>query len=93
MAKPANFGREHGRHFAPQSREGRQFERFHSWNYSDKYDEVMATDHQQVHAVDVAVGMIRDALKQHGVADNTVVIFDRSVTWDAKSRPKKKGSR
>ena len=53
----------------------------------------MATDHQQVHAVDVAVGMIRDALKLHGVADNTVVIFDRSVTWDAKSRPKKKGSR
>lgn len=73
--KPANFGREHGRHFAAQSRQGRQYERFHSWNYSDRYDEVMATYHQQIHAVDVAVGMIRDALAEHGLAENTVVIF------------------
>ncbi len=73
--KPANYGREHGGHFSEQSRQGRQYERFHSWNYSDKYDEVMATYHQQIHAVDVAVGMIREALEKHGVADNTVVIF------------------
>lgn len=73
--KPANYGREHGGHFSEQSRQGRQYERFHSWNYSDKYDEVMATYHQQIHAVDVAVGMIRKALETHGVAENTVVIF------------------
>ena len=30
-----------------QSRQGRQYERFHSWHYSDQYDEVMATYHQQ----------------------------------------------
>jgi arylsulfatase A-like enzyme len=35
----------------------------------------MATYHQQVYAVDVAIGMVREALKKHGVADNTVVIF------------------
>ena len=35
----------------------------------------MAVYHQQVFAVDVAVGMIRKALVDHGVADNTVVIF------------------
>jgi len=75
FTKPRNFGREYGLHFAPQSRYGRQYERFHSWNYSDKYDEVMAIYYQQVYAVDVAVGMIRAALRSHGVEKNTVVIF------------------
>ena len=73
--KPTNYGRKAGAHFSRQSRQGRQFERFHGWNYSDNYDEVMAIYHQQVHAVDVAIGMILQALEQHGVADNTVVIF------------------
>lgn len=75
FAKPKNYGREAGAHFAKQSRQGRQYERFFSWNYADQYDQVMATYHQQVFAVDVAVGMIREALKQHGVEKNTVVIF------------------
>jgi arylsulfatase A-like enzyme len=35
----------------------------------------MATYYQQIHAIDVAVGMIRDALKEAGVAENTVVIY------------------
>ncbi len=73
--KPENFGRENGEHFAEQSRRGRQFERFHSWNYSDRYDEVMAVYHQQVYAIDVAVGMIRQAIDEAGVRGNTVVIF------------------
>lgn len=73
--KPDNYGREHGLHFSEQSRQGRQYERFHSWNYSDKYDEVMATYHQQIYGIDVAVGMIRQALKDAGVDDNTVVIY------------------
>ncbi len=75
FTKPRNFGREYGLHFAPQSRYGRQYERFHSWNYSDKYDEVMATYYQQVYAVDAAVGMIREALRRHKLEKNTVVIF------------------
>ncbi|MCG6155294.1 sulfatase family protein [Rubinisphaera margarita] len=73
--KPDNYGREHGLHFSEQSRRGRQYERFHSWNYSDRYDEVMAVYHQQVYAIDVAVGMIREAIEQAGVRDNTVIIF------------------
>ncbi len=73
--KPANFGREHGEHFSKQSKQGRQYVRFHEWGYSDRYDEVMAIYHQQVYGVDVAVGMILDALEEHGVADNTIVIF------------------
>ena len=73
--KPDNFGREHGWHFSKQSRQGRQYKRFHSWGYADRFDEVMAIYHQQVHAIDVAVGMIRQALVDHGVADDTVVVF------------------
>jgi len=73
--KPANFGREHGEHFSKQSRQDRQYERFHSWNYSDNYDRVMATYHQQIYAIDVAVGMIREALEEQGVAENTVIIY------------------
>jgi arylsulfatase A-like enzyme len=75
FTKPGNFGREHGRHFAPQSRLGRQYSRFHSWGYSDNYDGVMAKYYQQIHAIDVAVGMIREALSDADVADDTVVIY------------------
>ena len=75
FVKPANFGRAAGRHFAAQSKVDRQYERFYSWNYADNYDAVMGTYHQQVHGVDAAVGMIRDALKKHGVANNTVIIY------------------
>ncbi|MBP84331.1 MAG: acetylglucosamine-6-sulfatase [Verrucomicrobiales bacterium] len=73
--KPANYGRENGGHFSKQSREGRQYERFESWGYKDRYDEVMATYHQQIYGVDVAIGMIREALEEAGIANHTVIIF------------------
>ena len=73
--KPANYGREFGEHFSKQSKQDRQYERFHSWNYSDNYDEVMATYHQQIYAIDVAVGMIRSALEENDAAKNTVIIY------------------
>jgi arylsulfatase A-like enzyme len=73
--KPANYGRKYGEHFSKQSKQDRQYERFHSWNYSDKYDEVMAIYHQQIYAIDFAVGMIRDALKETGSDKNTVIIY------------------
>jgi arylsulfatase A-like enzyme len=75
FTKPTNYGREHGEHFSKQSQQDRQYERFESWGYANKYDEVMATYHQQIYAIDVAVGMIRDALEAQGVADNTVIIY------------------
>ena len=75
FVKPANFGRRYGEHFSLQSRQGRQFERFHSWDYSTDYDRVMADYYQQIHAIDYAVGMIREALQSAGVADNTVIIY------------------
>ncbi len=75
FTKPVNYGRQAGEHLSRQSKQGRQYERFESWNYDKDYDGVMRRYHQQIYGVDVAVGMIRDALKANGVADNTVVIF------------------
>lgn len=75
FTKPANFGREHGEHLALQSRQGRQYVRFHEWKYSSDYDGVMAKYYQQIYAIDVAVGMIRDALRESGCESNTVVIY------------------
>ena len=75
FTKPVNFGREYGKHFSLQSKQGRQYERFISWGYRDKYDEVMAVYHQMVHGVDAAVGMIRAAVEEAGVDKNTVFIF------------------
>jgi arylsulfatase A-like enzyme len=75
FTKPANYGREKGEHFSMQSRQGRQYDRFVSWNYADKYDEVMAKYYQQIYAIDVAVGMIRAAIAESGSAGNTVIIY------------------
>ena len=75
FTKPANYGRAAGEHFSPQSKQGRQYVRFTEWGYDKNYDKVMAKYFQQVYAIDVAVGMIREELKKQGVADNTVVIY------------------
>ena len=73
--KPENFGREHGMHFSEQSRRGRQYQRFEGWHYNDSYDEVMAKYYQLIYAVDVAVGMIREAVETAGVKHKTLIIF------------------
>ena len=73
--KPENFGREHGMHFPEQSRRGRQYQRFEEWHYNDAYDEVMAKYYQLIYAVDVAVGMIREAVETAGVKHKTLIIF------------------
>ena len=75
FTKPGNFGREFAEHLSPQSKKGRQYPRFTQWGYDKTYDAVMAKYHQQVYAIDVALGMIRKELKAQGVADNTVIIY------------------
>lgn len=75
FTKPKNYGRQRGEHFSRQSQQGRQYVRFHEWGYADNYDKVMATYHQQIYGIDVALGMIRKSLKENGVADNTIVIY------------------
>jgi arylsulfatase A-like enzyme len=75
FTKPANYGREAGKHLSEQSKQGRQYPRFEEWDYDKDYDKVMAKYYQQVYAIDVAVGMIRDELETQGMADNTVIIY------------------
>jgi arylsulfatase A-like enzyme len=75
FSKPANYGRRYGEHLAPQSKQGRQYVRFEEWGYDKKYDEVMATYHQQIYAIDVALGMIRKELERQGVEQNTIIIY------------------
>lgn len=75
FTKPDNFGREFSDHLAPQSKLDRQWARFSEWNYDSDYDAVMQIYHQQVYAIDVALGMIREELERQGVADNTVIIY------------------
>lgn len=75
FTKPANFGRENGEHLSKQSKSGRQYERFISWDYDKDYDGVMATYHQLVYAIDVAVGMIQSELEEQGIAENTVIFY------------------
>lgn len=75
FVKPDNFGRPFAAHLSPQSKTGRQYARFTQWNYDSDYDGEMAKYHQQVYAIDVALGMIRDELKTQGVDGNTVVIY------------------
>ena len=75
FSKPLNFGREHGKHLAEQSKKGRQYPRFTEWEYDTKYDEVMAKYYQLVYGIDVAIGMIREELDRQGIADNTVIIY------------------
>ncbi|MDB4403654.1 sulfatase, partial [bacterium] len=75
FTKPANYGRRYGEHLSPQSKQGRQFERFESWGYDKNYDEVMAIYYQQIYAIDFALGMIRDELKSQKIVKNTVIIY------------------
>ncbi|RMF40154.1 MAG: DUF4976 domain-containing protein, partial [Planctomycetota bacterium] len=73
--RPPNFGRQNGSHFSLQSRQGRQYERFESWGYASDYDGVMRKYYQQIYAIDVAVGMLRQAVEESGIADNTIFVY------------------
>ncbi|BDS05883.1 acetylglucosamine-6-sulfatase [Oceaniferula spumae] len=75
FTKPANYGRKSAEDRAPQSKTGRQYERFESWDYDKDYDGVMRKYHQQIYAIDVALGMIREEVEAQGIADNTVIIY------------------
>ena len=73
--KPGNYGREYSKHLSEQSKQGRQYIRFEEWEYDRDYDKVMATYHQQIYAIDVALGMLRKELDNQGVAENTIIIY------------------
>lgn len=75
FTKPANYGRQAGAHMSEQSKQGRQYKRFHQWEYSTDYDGVMQKYYQLIYAIDVAIGMIMEELETQGIADNTVIIY------------------
>lgn len=75
FTKPLNYGREASEHMSEQSKQGRQYKRFHEWEYSTDYDGVMAKYYQLIYAIDVAVGMIWEELDKQGLAENTVIIY------------------
>lgn len=74
--KPANFGRENGRHLALQSKLGRQYiNMFRGFGYEKEYQETIRKYQQLIYGVDYAVGKIIEELERKGIADNTVIIF------------------
>lgn len=75
--RPSNYGRTAGKHLSLQARLGRQsLTFFRDMGFdSDHYQETMRKYHQLIHGVDYAIGMLRDALREHGVANNTVIIL------------------
>ncbi|MCK0157298.1 sulfatase [Cellulophaga sp. F20128] len=75
FTKPGNFGREYAKHLSEQSKSGRQYPRFTEWHYDTDYDGEMQKYYQQIYAIDVAIGMIRDELEKMGISDNTVIIY------------------
>ena len=81
---------------------GRQYSRHEQWGYhtEETYQAAMRLYHQQIHGIDVAVGMIMDALQAQGVAENTVVLyssdngfFNGSHGLGSKVLPYEEGSR
>jgi len=73
FTRPANYGLEGGEHMPPQAKSGRPAGKGKSW--VKDFDGTSRKYHQLVHGMDVAVGLIRKAVQDSGVAENTVFIF------------------
>lgn len=75
--KLPNFGKKAGEHLAPQSRMGRQYNRFEEWGYDkeDTYQESLRLYNQLIYGVDYSIGMVLNELKKLNIDDNTVIIF------------------
>ncbi|MBI1249399.1 sulfatase-like hydrolase/transferase [bacterium] len=71
--RPANWGVENGLHLSPQVHTSRAANSYREW--VNEYDRAAKNYYALITGVDAAVGMIRDALKTEGLADNTVIIF------------------
>ncbi|OYP38861.1 sulfatase [Rhodopirellula sp. MGV] len=77
FSKPENYGRDAAQHLSKQSRLGRQYLTFfHDMGFDPKrYQATMRKYHQLIYGVDYAIGMVRQALRDQGVEDNTVIIL------------------
>jgi arylsulfatase A-like enzyme len=82
FTKPANWGRDCAKHLPEQAKRSRMFlDEFKQWSTEDGFQESLRLYYQLVNGNDVAVGMIREALQRHGVADNTVIIYTSDNGW------------
>lgn len=74
--KPDNYGTENAEHLSPQAKSGRQYKSYAFWRESEEsYQEAIQKYNQLIHGVDYAIGMIRKALEEQGLAENTIIIF------------------
>jgi arylsulfatase A-like enzyme len=72
--QPPNYDETGAAHLPHQAKSGRQYLTITGYRPSS-YQKNMRKYHQLIYGVDQAVGMIRQALDEHGVADNTVIIL------------------
>ena len=71
FTKPANYGGIEA--LSANVKTGRPASKGKSW--IKDYDSAMRKYHQLIYGMDVAVGMILDAVEAQGIADNTIIIF------------------
>lgn len=77
--KPLNLGYENGKHLSSQAKLQRSFLGEESEGFQpEKFHKSMVSYNRFIYAMDAAVGMIRNALKETGVDKNTILIFTSS---------------
>ena len=73
--QPENYGEAGAVHLAPHIRTGRQWKQFEKTHGPSSFTETYRKYFRLIHGVDVALGMIRQALEERGLAGNTVIVF------------------
>ncbi len=73
--KPANHGRENGKHISIQAKLSRQYMNSYFLYCDTAYQKNQRLYNTLIHGVDCAVGMVLETLKEIGIADNTIIIF------------------
>lgn len=73
--KPENYGEAGAAHLAPHIRTGRQWFQFEQTYGPRAFSETYRKYFQLIHGADVAIGMIRRALAERGLAESTVIVF------------------
>ncbi len=73
FSPPVNFGVENAAYLSPQVRTSRAYTSYRFW--VDDYQNTLRHYYALITGVDVALGMIRDALTREGMSENTVIIY------------------
>lgn len=73
FTRPLNYGVANGKHLSAQVHTSRAANAYREW--VNDYDNTVRNYYARITGVDAALGMIREALEQQGLAQNTVIIF------------------